>query len=142
MLPTWLAEQPIEYWMTGPMAETPDNERAFTLELTDVASLERSPPPIPRILEALLFVGGAPLTAERAAVAVRGLTESQLTQAIDGLNRDYRRQGRPYFIQAHEHGYVLTLRPRYRAVVEKLYGPAREARLSPAAIDVLALVAY
>ena len=37
---------------------------------------------------------------------------------------------------------MLTLRPRYRHVIEKLYGGVREARLSTAAIDVLALVAY
>jgi segregation and condensation protein B len=101
-----------------------------------------TPPPPVRILEALLFVGGAPLTADRAAVAIRGLTPEQFTAAIDQLNHDYRRQGRPYTIQSHEQGYVLTLRPRFRLVVERLFGGVREARLSPAAIDALALVAY
>jgi segregation and condensation protein B len=37
---------------------------------------------------------------------------------------------------------VLTLKPRFRHVIDKLYGGVREARLSTAAIDVLALVAY
>jgi segregation and condensation protein B len=101
-----------------------------------------APPPVVRIVEALLFVGGAPLTAMRAGQAIRGLTPAQLTQAIDTLNQDYRRQGRPYAVQAQEQGYVLALRPSYRSVMEKLYGTAREARLSPQAIDVLALVAY
>jgi segregation and condensation protein B len=100
------------------------------------------PPPPLRIIEALLFVGGAPLTASRACEVIRGLTPAQFAQAIDTLNRDYRRQGRPYLIQTHEHGHVLTLRPRYQPVVERLYGTVREARLSPAAIDVLAVVAY
>src|SRR5262249_39940189 len=62
-----------------------------------------TPPPVGRILEALLFVGGAPLTAERAAAAVRGLTPAQFTQALDALNDDYRRQGRPYLTQLQEH---------------------------------------
>jgi segregation and condensation protein B len=101
-----------------------------------------APPPPLRIVEAMLFIGGPPLTAARACEAIRGLTEAQFLQIIDALNHDYRTQGRPYHIQAHEQGYQLTLRPRYRLVVEKLYGTAREARLSPAAIDVLALVAY
>jgi segregation and condensation protein B len=101
-----------------------------------------APPPVERIVEALLFVGGPPLTAARASQAIRGLTPAQLTQAIDTLNQEYRRQGRPYAIGAQEQGYVLALRPGYRSVMEKLYGTAREARLSPAAIDVLALVAY
>lgn len=100
------------------------------------------PPPASRIIEALLFVGGAPLTAIRACATIRGLTEDQFLHAIDGLNRDYRRQGRPYAVHARNSGYVLALRPRFRAVVERLQGGQREARLSPAAIDALALVAY
>lgn len=101
-----------------------------------------TPPPLPRILEALLFLGGPPLTPQRLGESIRGLTPAQIQQAVDALNQDYRRQGRPYFIAAMEQGYLLTLRPRYRPVVEKLYGSVREARLSPQAIDVLALVAY
>jgi segregation and condensation protein B len=93
-------------------------------------------------LEALLFVGGSPLTAERAAAAIRGLTADQFAQAIDTLNREYRTQGRPYAIQAREQGYALTLRSRFMPLVDRLYGQTREARLSPAAIDVLSLVAY
>jgi segregation and condensation protein B len=101
-----------------------------------------TPPSPVRIIESLLFVGGPPLTPARALETIRGLTEAQFTQAIDALNQEYRSQGRPYLIQALEQGFVLTLRPRYRSVVEKIYGSAREARLSPPAIDVLALVAY
>ena len=101
-----------------------------------------NPPSLPHVLEALVFVGGAPLTAERAATAIRGLTSAQFTQAIAALNQDYRRQARPYFIQALGQGFSLALRPRFRQVVERLYGQTREARLSAPAIDVLSLVAY
>jgi len=101
-----------------------------------------SPPQAERIVEALLFVGGAPLTATRACETVRGLTEEQFIQAIDSLNREYRRQGRPCAIQVRNGGYVLALRPRFRYVLERIQGGQREARLSPAAIDALALVAY
>jgi len=101
-----------------------------------------APPQPLRIVEALLFVGGAPLTAARACEAVRGLTEAQFLQAVETLNQQYRRQGRPYFILPQGHGYVLNLRPRFQAVSQKVYGSVREARLSPQAIDVLALVAY
>jgi len=73
---------------------------------------------------------------------VRGLTATQLAEIVDELNRDYRSQGRPYRIQLRDQGYELTLQPRFRAVVERLYGSTREARLSPQALDVLSLVAY
>ncbi len=103
---------------------------------------EDQPPLLPRILEALLFVGGAPLTAVRACDAVRGLTPEEFQQAIDALNRGYRAQGRPYTILLSGGGYVLDLRPRFAFVREKLQGNVREVRLSQAAMDVLALVAY
>jgi segregation and condensation protein B len=101
-----------------------------------------SPPPLARVVEAMLFVGGSPLTHERAAAAIRGLTPEQFQQTIDALNHEYRRQGRSYVIQSRDHGYLLELRPRFSDVGERLYGQARQARLSSAAIDVLALVAY
>lgn len=101
-----------------------------------------TPPPPLRIIEALLFVGGAPLTAKRARELLRGLDEDAFDDAIRRLNADYRRQSRPYSIQPQGPGWMLTLKPKFRPVVEKLYGGVREARLSTAAIDVLALVAY
>jgi segregation and condensation protein B len=101
-----------------------------------------APPPILRIVEALLFVGGAPLTQLRAGEIIRGLTAEDFTQAVETLNLLYRNQGRPYTILPQGQGFVLTLKPRFRGVIEKLYGTAREARLSTVAVDVLALVAY
>lgn len=114
----------------------PDEEKT-------VAAVVSATPPSPlRIVEALLFIGGAPLTPERACEIVRGLKPDQFQETIDTLNQFYRRQGRPYLIGPQGKGFVLTLRPRFRSVLDKLYGATREARLSATAIDVLALVAY
>ncbi len=100
-------------------------------------------PPTPRqIVEALLFVGGPPLSGERAGEIVRNLTPDQLRQIVDDMNRDYRRQGRPYAVHAAEPGYTLMLKPQFRGIRERLAGSPREARLTPHALDVLALVAY
>ena len=121
---------------------------AWTEDLPDAAIApsppltDDSPPPAARIIEAMLFVGGTPLTVERAIKIVRGLSGEQFRDAIDQLNRDYRRQNRPYAILSSDRGYVLTLRPKYLHVGQKLFGTTREARLSTAAVDVLALVAY
>jgi segregation and condensation protein B len=101
-----------------------------------------SPPPLLRIIEALLFVGGEPLTHARVQEIIRGLSREQFTATVQALNQDYRLQARPYAIVGQGEGYVLALKPRYHQVHEKLYGAVREARLSTAAIDVLALVAY
>lgn len=108
----------------------------------DEPTPEDAPPELRRIVEALLFLGGEPLTAERVVTLMRGIDTETYLQAIDSLNHDYRKQARPYQIEAKGDGYVLTIKPAYRHVVEKVYGGPREARLSTAAVDVLALVAY
>ncbi len=105
-------------------------------------SNDPAPPPLERLVEAMLFVGGAPLTAARAAEALRGLTGEQFAEIVDGLNRRYRHQNRPYRVRRYDEGFELALQPQYRAVQERLAGSPREARLSQAALDVLALVAY
>jgi segregation and condensation protein B len=113
------------------------------LETTSsAATANGAPPSMLRIVEALLFVGGPPLTAVRAGEVVRGLTADQFHMVLETLNQHYRHQGRPYVILPQAQGFVLTLKPRFRLVLEKLYGGAREARLSTAAVDALALVAY
>jgi segregation and condensation protein B len=100
-------------------------------------------PPSPlRIIEALLFVGGSPLTATRAREAIRGLSVELFDQAIAELTHAYRRQNRPYAVVPYDRGFILALRSRYEPLAERLQGGLREARLSVAAIDVLALVAY
>jgi chromosome segregation and condensation protein ScpB len=104
---------------------------------------EPTVPPTPvQIIEALLFVGGLPLTAEHAAEAIRGLSPDQFRDCIDILNRVYRAQNRPYAVEHGATGYVLRVGPRYSGVREKLFGGPREARLTQQALDVLSLVAY
>jgi segregation and condensation protein B len=112
------------------------------MEEPPITSEEAAPPPLERIIEALLFVGGPPLSAVRACETVRGLTPEQFTEAVAVLNREYRRQGRPYRITLREQGHELTLRPAFRAVRERMFGTTRAARLSQPALDTLALVAY
>lgn len=108
-----------------------------------------SPPPAPelppspeQLVEAMLFVGGHPLTAEVAGSAVRGLTPERFQLAVDTLNRRYREQCRPYAIESRGDGFVLAVRPAYRNLRERLFGGPRETRLSQPALDVLSVVAY
>ncbi|REJ70478.1 MAG: SMC-Scp complex subunit ScpB [Planctomycetota bacterium] len=97
------------------------------------------------ILEAMLFIGhpeNEPLSAERVAELIRGVEAEDVETLVDELNTDYAAEGHPYEICRDAGGYRLALRDEYRRVGEKFYGRIREARLSQAAIEVLALVAY
>ena len=104
---------------------------------------DAAPPPAPdRIIEAMLFLGGHPPTSDIASKSIRGPTPSMFQDAIDGLNRRYRKQGRPYAIQPRDNGFALAILPAYRPLREKIFGGTREARLNQSAIDVLSVVAY
>src|SRR5258708_21496304 len=105
-------------------------------------SASSAPPPLMRIVEALLFVGGELLSAERACNAIRGLTVDEFDSAIAQLNHAYRQENRPCIIEARGQGFVLTLKPRFQSIQEMLFGAVRQARLTAVALDVMALVAY
>jgi len=109
---------------------------------TDPAAGPAPSTAVVQLIEALLFMGGAPLTAEKAAAVIRGLEADAFNQAIGSLGREYRRQGRPYTVQTQDDGYVLRLRPQWKWIEDRVRGLNRQARLSVAAIDVLSLVAY
>lgn len=97
------------------------------------------------ILEAMLFVGGAggePLTSRRVSSLMRGVRPAEIDDLVRDLNDRYDADGRPYRIENADEGYRLTLREEFSAVVDKLQGRNRQARLTPAAIEVLSLVAY
>jgi segregation and condensation protein B len=97
------------------------------------------------ILEALLFVGSPtnePLPAGRVAELMRGVQPEEIPDLVAELNRRYTADGCPYQIVSEGPGYRLVLREGYEGVRQRIYGRVREARLSPAAIDVLALLAY
>lgn len=94
------------------------------------------------ILEALLFVGNGPISAEQAAKLVRGVRPEHVEPLIAELDDRYQNEGRPYRIVASADGYRLKLSGQYDRIVDRLYHRQRAVRISPAAVEVLALIAY
>jgi len=115
---------------------------ALPQEAVNAPDFENQPPPIEKVVEAMFFVGGQPLTSQRACEILRGLDLKEFVVIIGGLNRKYKLENRPYRIQPKGNGYEMTILPKYRIIADKLYGMLKEARLSPQALDTLALVAY
>lgn len=97
------------------------------------------------VVEALLFVGSMDnqaLESSKAAELMRGVTPGDVAELADELNNRYRSNGCPYKIVSDGAGYRMTLRKAFFSVRNKFYGKVREARLSQAAVDTLAIVAY
>ncbi|MEI7852768.1 MAG: SMC-Scp complex subunit ScpB [Planctomycetota bacterium] len=115
---------------------------ALPQEVVNAPDFENQPPPIEKVVEAMFFVGGQPLTSQRACEILRGLDLKEFVVIIGNLNRKYKLENRPYRIQPKGNGYEMTILPKYRIIADKLYGMLKEARLSAQALDTLALVAY
>jgi len=97
------------------------------------------------VLEAILFVGhprDEPITSRSVATLLRGVLPSEIDALVVSLNEDYAKQRFPLQIESVGAGYRLKLSAEYDHVRQRFYGRIREARLSRAAVDVLAVVAY
>jgi len=129
------AEEPLE-----------DEEKEDVAAEPEAAESEAACEVSPRtILEAMLFVGdrsGAPLAPARAAELMRGVSPEEIPGLVDQLNRRYAADGCPYQIVSEGPGYRMALRREFHGLRNRFHGRAREARLSQASLDVLAIVAY
>jgi segregation and condensation protein B len=97
------------------------------------------------ILEAMLFVGhplGEPLSAKQVSSLMRGVLPEEIDDLVRDLNEQYATEGCPYRVVSSGPGYRLELRDEFASLREHFYGRVREAKLSQAAIDTLAIVAY
>jgi segregation and condensation protein B len=97
------------------------------------------------ILEAMLFIGhpqNEPLLCEQVASLMRGVRAQEIGDLVVELNRAYDEEGCPYRVESSGAGYRMVLRDEFHSLRDKFYGRTKAAKLSQAAIDVLAIVAY
>jgi segregation and condensation protein B len=93
----------------------------------------------------MLFVGrpdNSPFSPRELAAAMRGVSPAEIDAAVAELNADYQRDDAPYEIAASPQGYKLQLRDQLSRMRDKLSVRVREAKLTPAAVEVLSVVAY
>ncbi|HEX7119743.1 MAG TPA: SMC-Scp complex subunit ScpB [Longimicrobiales bacterium] len=95
-----------------------------------------------QIIEALLFASDAPLTAGDMASADESLDEAAVEAALHALRMEYERDGRAFQIYEVAGGYQLMTRPEFAPYLERFDTVVHTARLSVAALEVLAIIAY
>jgi segregation and condensation protein B len=94
-----------------------------------------------QVIEALLFAADAPVKLDRLAELAEASPETART-VIDGLNATYQETGRTFRVQRVAQGFQLYTMPAYAEFVRRLYQHQYTHRLSRAALEVLAIVAY
>jgi segregation and condensation protein B len=92
-------------------------------------------------LEAILMVADEPLD-EVALATVVGYPVGEVTEALAALAGEYAEQGRGFELRNVAGGWRYYTREEYAAVVETFVLDGQQARLTQAALETLAVVAY
>jgi len=108
----------------------------MTQETLAVATTELAPS-----LEAVLMVADEPLDAVSLATAV-GYPVDEVVAALQTLTEEYDEQGRGFELRNVAGGWRYYTREEYAAVVEGFVLEGQQARLTQAALETLAVVAY
>jgi segregation and condensation protein B len=109
------------------------------------------------VVEALLFSSQRPLTAkeilqvgrlgtEYASEAeqdvFKGMTEATIQDTLAELSNEYQQLERAFQLVEQVNGWQLTTKPEHQTWVRQLFPDLRPTRLSPPALETLAIVAY
>lgn len=92
-------------------------------------------------LEAVLMVADQPLDEIALATAV-GYPAQEVAEALSALAAEYDEQGRGFELRNVAGGWRFYTREEYAAVVEGFVLEGQQARLTQAALETLAVVAY
>jgi len=97
--------------------------------------------PLLRALEALLFVSDEPVTAVVLAQAL-GVERREADELCEELARSYEDREAGLVLRSVGGGWLLSTHPEVAQVVERYVLSSRHARLTKAALETLAIVAY
>ncbi|GAB1330461.1 SMC-Scp complex subunit ScpB [Streptomyces sennicomposti] len=92
-------------------------------------------------LEAVLMVVDEPATEEQLAKTLQR-PRRQIAEALRELADEYTAQGRGFELRTVAGGWRYYTRPEYAAAVETFVLDGQQARLTQAALETLAVVAY
>ncbi|HWC75773.1 MAG TPA: SMC-Scp complex subunit ScpB [Gemmatimonadales bacterium] len=97
--------------------------------------------PLAKLLEAALFAASRPLTLEELASLDPSADDQAVRAAIAALQSAYGDAHGVELVEIAE-GWQFLTRPEYAETIERAQFALRPRRLSPAALETLAIIAY
>jgi len=125
-----------------PAIEEPDGVISDALDEGNGASTAEMPPVSLPLLEALLLSTHHPLTAGRLAELLDLPSTKPVRLAIRELNQQYEAGGRSFRVEQVAGGYQILTLPEFGEPLKKLHQKEADAKLTKAALETLAIVAY
>jgi len=93
------------------------------------------------IIEALIFASPEPVTMKTLVRLLDSEPKEEILQALDELKQDYNRPGGLQIVEVAG-GYQIVTRPELHEWVRRLFHERTTQKLSVAALETLAVVAY
>lgn len=94
-----------------------------------------------KLLEAALFAASRPLTIEELASLEPDVSENAIRSALQEIRAAYDEQHSVELVEIAE-GWQFLTRREYAETIERAQFALRPRRLSPAALETLAIIAY
>lgn len=94
------------------------------------------------IIEALIMASPEPIAARKIAEVIEKITPGKVGKAVAELNNRYMETQTCFRIRELAGGYQFYIIPEYSGYVQELFTQRRKLRLTRAALETLAIVAY
>ena len=94
-----------------------------------------------RAFEAVLFAGGEPISIERFS-QVFDITPEEVVDVMEKLEKKMKKQNSGLELLRLENTYQLATKAEFAEYIKKAFDLRRRTPLSPAALEVLAVIAY
>ena len=94
------------------------------------------------IIECLIFVSKHPLTIQEISGFLKDVEKKEITAALDELQKRWEETGRSFVLSDVAGGYQFRTRPEYSQYIVEFNKEIKKFRLSKAALEVLAIMAY
>ncbi len=98
--------------------------------------------PLAKLLEAALFAASRPLTVEELASLEPDVGEAAVRAGLDEIRDTYAAEGHGVELAEIAEGWQFLTRRDYAEAIERAQFALRPRRLSPAALETLAIIAY
>ena len=98
--------------------------------------------PLAKLLEAALFASARPIATDELAALEPEASPAELQSALDELREHYDVDGHGVEVVEIAGGWQILSRAEYTEAIERAQLAARPARLSGAALETLAIIAY
>ncbi|MEW5842915.1 MAG: SMC-Scp complex subunit ScpB [Bacteroidota bacterium] len=101
------------------------------------------------VIEALIFASDDPIASKEIIDSIKEIdgsdteiTDDDIDLTVNELNANYEQNGNAFVILKIAHGYVHATKPEHAKYVGYLSSEKSKRRLSPAALETLAIIAY